>query len=112
MNHIPFVKIKAQDNFDFGFQLGQALSKQIKKRVKDNKILYKEERLKNFPDLIKIAQKFLPAVKKHYPKLLQELDGMSQGAGVDFNELLVLMCEEELLDFGIPHCTNIALKTK
>lgn len=116
MIHIPFIQIKAKDNFNFGLQLGEKLSRQIKKRIKDNKILYKEKGIKKFSDLIKTAQKFLPAIKKYYPKLLQELEGMSTGAKVDFNKLLVLMCEEELLDFRTSrctsHCTNIALQTK
>lgn len=112
MNKIPFISIEAKDNFDFGFQLGKALSKRIKLRIQKNKILYREERMKNFSDLIETARKFLPAIKKYYPELLRELEGVSLGAKVNFDELLVLMCEEELLDFRIPHCTNIALQTK
>jgi hypothetical protein len=112
MNHIPFFSITAKDNFDFGFKLGQKLSLQIKKRIRDNKKLYKKERMKNFSELVKTAQKFLPDISKDYPHLLAELRGMSEGARVDFDELLVLMCEEELLDFRIPHCTNVAIQTK
>jgi isopenicillin-N N-acyltransferase-like protein len=112
MNHIPFLSVTAKDNFSFGFKIGQKLSSQIKKRISDNKKLYKKERMKNFSDLMETAQKFLPDISKDYPHLLAELRGMSEGAKVDFDELLVLMCEEELLDFRIPHCTNVAIQTK
>ncbi len=112
MNHIPFFSIKAKDNFEFGLKLGQKLRLQIKKRIADNKKFYKKERMKDFSELIKTAQKFLPDISKYYPHLFSELRGMSEGAKVDFDELLVLMCEEELLDFRVPHCTNVAIQTK
>ncbi|MCX6807812.1 MAG: C45 family autoproteolytic acyltransferase/hydrolase [Patescibacteria group bacterium] len=111
-NPIPYLQIKAKDNFEFGLKLGEKLGKQIRKRIRDNKVLYKKKKMKNFAGLIKTAHKFLPSIKKHYPELLRELAGMSAGAKVDFNELLVLMCEEEILDFRVPHCTNIALQTE
>ncbi|OGZ61278.1 MAG: hypothetical protein A2932_02050 [Candidatus Spechtbacteria bacterium RIFCSPLOWO2_01_FULL_46_10] len=112
MNHIPYIQIRAKDNFNFGLQLGKILSRQIRRRIRDNKILYKKERLKDFPDLVEEAKKFLPGINKYYPELLAELEGMSFGARVNVNELLVLMCEEELLDFGTTHCTNVALRTE
>ena len=112
MTHIPYLQITAKDNFDFGFQIGKQLSQQIKKRIRDNKTMYHEKQMKNFSDLIKTSQNFLQDIKKYYPKLLQELEGTAAGAQANFDDLLVLMCEEELLDFRIPHCTNIALQTK
>ena len=112
MTHIPFVQIKAGDNSEFGLLLGKKLKRQIQKRVSDNKRLYyKIERLKSFPVLIRTAEKFLPALKRRCPELLAELKAMGIGAQVPFDHLLVLMCEEELLDFRIPHCTNVAIKT-
>jgi len=112
VNHIPFFSIKAKNNFEFGLKLGQKLRLQIKKRVNDNKKFYKSEGMKDFPELIKIARKFLPDIEKYYPCLLAELRGMSEGADIDFDKLLVLMCEEELWDFRGSHCTSIAIKTR
>lgn len=112
MHRIPYIEIKAKDNFDFGLQLGKKLKRHIQKRIQNNKRLYKKERLKNFSDLVEAAQNFLPAITKHYPELWAEAEGMSRGADVQLNDFLVLMCEEELLDFAIPHCTNVAVRTK
>src|SRR3989339_429403 len=83
---ISHIKIKADDNYEFGFKLGKALG-----------------------GLIKDAQGFLPKIKRKFPELIEEIKGMSQGAGVAFEELLVLNCEEELLDFFIPRCTSVAV---
>ncbi|MBU1992305.1 MAG: C45 family peptidase [Patescibacteria group bacterium] len=111
MKKIPFIKVYAKNHEDFGYQLGKALSKKIASRIKANKIAYKKRGAKDFDILIKDAKKFLPAIKKEFPNLLKELKCMSKGAGVSFDELLVLNCEEEILDYYIPHCTSIAVHT-
>lgn len=115
---IPLIKIEANNHYDFGFKLGSALKEKINLRLAKNKIAYKERGVKDYSKLVKFSKKFLPAIKKRYPDLLDEVKAMSLGANVDFDDLLVLMCEEELLGLKIPknnvfyHCTNIAIKTK
>ncbi len=118
MKEIPLIKIEAKNHYDFGFKLGESLSKRIKSRISDNKKSYKERGVKDYSKLVKFSRKFLPAIKKRYPDLVEEARAMSLGADVNFDDLLVLMCEEELLDLKIPknndspHCTNVAIKTK
>src|SRR3989338_1998003 len=114
MQHIPFVSIVAKNNYDLGLQIGVKLKDQMRARLRATKLVYKKLGMNNFAILSARAQKFLPATSEHFPKLLAEAQGMSKGAGIPFEELLVLMCEEELLDIrdiNIPHCTNVALKT-
>ncbi|HBH45975.1 MAG: hypothetical protein A2445_00535 [Candidatus Jacksonbacteria bacterium RIFOXYC2_FULL_44_29] len=106
---ISHIKIKADDNYEFGFKLGKALGAQIKDRIEKNKAVYHALGRRHMPGLIKDAQGFLPKIKRKFPELIEEIKGMSQGAGVAFEELLVLNCEEELLDFFIPRCTSVAV---
>ncbi|MBI4159506.1 hypothetical protein HY500_04605 [Candidatus Woesearchaeota archaeon] len=108
---IPFIKIDASNNHDFGFKIGNILKKSIKSRLLQNKEQYKKVHMQKYQDLVKHALKFLPPMKKYFPDLLVEAKAISEGAEVDFKDLLVLMCEEELADFRIPHCTNVAIKT-
>lgn len=103
MEKIPFIKIVAKDNYEFGFKLGRLLSKKIKLRIEKNKKIYYKK------NTIQKARNFLPDIKKRFPKLLTEIKAMSDGANVPFEDLLVLNCEEELLDFFVPHCTSIAI---
>lgn len=113
---IPFVNINAKDNYEFGFKLGRVLKKQIQYRINKNKEIYKKKAYnsENFSILVKKAKKFLPEIKKRFPKLLIEAKAMALGAGVSFDELFVLMCDEEIVNFKVYplHCTSIAIRTK
>ncbi len=112
---IPCIKIEGKDNYDFGYKLGKKLSSKIKKRLELNKEMYaKRAQTKHtFKELIKKAKKFLPAIEKNFPHLLKEAKGMANGAGIDFDEFLVCLCDEEIVDFEfILHCTSVGLKTE
>ena len=114
---IPFIKIEAKNHNEFGYKLGSSLKENIQFRIKQNKKAYEKNGLKDYPSLVKISRKFLPSIEKKYQDLLKEAKGISEGAEISFDDLIVLMCEEELIDLKIikkikiPHCTNIALKT-
>ncbi|MBM3228567.1 hypothetical protein FJZ20_01635 [Candidatus Pacearchaeota archaeon] len=108
---IKYVKIEAENNYEFGFKLGKALSRNIKRRIRKNKKIYRRKGI-SYSQMMKGAKKFIPAIKKKYPLLLEELRGMSVGSKVPFEDLLVMQCEEELLDFYVEKCTSLAVKTK
>lgn len=115
MEHIPFISITARDHYDLGVKLGRALKKQIQLRLKTNDKLYRKILKKGVKELAEIAVSFLPATMWHHPSLVTELEGMSAGAEVRFEDLLVLMCEEELMDMHdmkFSKCTTVALRTK
>lgn len=115
MEHIPFISITARDHYDLGLKIGRALKKQIQRRLKTNDALYRKVLKKGLSELSEIALSFLPMTIRHYPELVSELIGMSKGAGVKFEDLMVLMCEEELMDIHdmkFSKCTTVALKTR
>ncbi|MEI6058835.1 MAG: C45 family peptidase, partial [archaeon] len=116
---IKFVSITAKNNEEFGYKLGKALKNEIQDRLKKNKAFYIKKTFngKDFSKLIEKSKKFLPATKKYFPHLLIEAEAMAKGAEVPFEELFVLMCDEEILDFKVYptnplHCTSVAIRTK
>ncbi|EPC00299.1 hypothetical protein L861_07325 [Litchfieldella anticariensis FP35 = DSM 16096] len=42
------------------------------------------------------AKRFLPAIERHFPGILDELGGLAQGAGIDFDDILTLNCRSEI----------------
>lgn len=112
MKNIPYIKIQAKNHHDLGFKIGKKLKKEIKQRLKSCQKLYLKMGIKNFDKLRDQSLKFIPATKKYFPELLLEAQGLAQGANIDFADIMVLMCEEELVDLDIPKCTSIAVKTK
>lgn len=113
---IPVMKIEAGNNYDFGFKLGKALRERINARLEKNKEFYRKKSYNyhGFKRFVRTASKFLPETKKRFPYLIEEAKGMAEGAGIQFEELFVLMCDEEFIEFKVYplHCTSVAIKTR
>ena len=83
--------------YEIGKQYGIACKENI---VKSNamhfgvfKVVYKASK----EQIIANAKKFLPAVKKFDPALIEMLKGQAEGAGVSFDEVFALRC---MIEFG------------
>lgn len=110
-NIIPSISIRAKTHYEFGYAYGRKLARQVHDRLLANRAMYKDLGA-HFPSMVKDAKRFIPAVKQKFPELLQEVRGMADGASVPFAHLFAINCEEELLDYFIPHCTSVAVQTK
>lgn len=66
------------------------------------------------------ARNYLPAVRRRYPRYLQEVMGIAEGAGIAFDDLFHLTADEELVSLWErparpgkrEHCSSAALRTK
>jgi len=112
MEKIPFIEIMAKNNYDLGYQVGSFLKNQIRKRLSSNKKIYLTLGKTSFDELEEIAMRFLPETIKNFQPLIEEVEGISDGAKIKFSELMVLICEEELLEFKIHKCTSVAIKNE
>ena len=43
-----------------------------------------------------------------YPHLMEEIEGVGEGAGISSEEALLMQCRGEFLFFGLPECTGFA----
>jgi isopenicillin-N N-acyltransferase-like protein len=59
-----------------------------------------------------IAEKFLPTLEKHAPSAIEEMQGIAAGAGVSFNDILILNCRSEIGLTGgmVDGCSALAFK--
>ena len=59
------------------------------------------------------ARTFLPPTQEAFPDLLQELEGIAQGAQAPFDEIWALNCYQEILEIAprSPGCTSLAIGT-
>lgn len=58
---------------------------------------------------LSLSTLFLPAIQEHLPSLEQEMQGLAEGAGISFEEVLFLNCRTEVLSTAPLHeCTAIA----
>ena len=89
------IKISGSD-YERGVQYGRL----AQKKIKDGLSLYRE-RLKSvvhldWREVKEQTKEFLPIINAYAPELLEEARGISEGAGVEFEEILILNCRTEL----------------
>ena len=92
---IPFIQAQGT-NYDIGMTIGEKLKKQITILLHNIQQDYEKQTKKSFGTFISAAQKFLPHCKQAYPEYVAEIEGMSAGAGIDFQTMFALSCTEEL----------------
>jgi len=95
-NYFPLFEISAKSHYEFGIKIGAAAKVQIRQGlIRRKKWLAK---LKKFADE-KRAQRvapFIHGLDQCFPEYLEELIGMAEGAGVDFDLLFILNLNPEL----------------
>jgi len=113
--HISFVYAEGS-NYDIGFAVGQTCKYEIQAMFKYVKNDFEHKTKREFSVFIDKAKKFLPYCKDAYPIYVRELEGMANGADIDFDELWTLSCTEEL-DWNddtslLEKCSSIVAKSK
>jgi predicted choloylglycine hydrolase len=108
MNYLPFLEANG-NNYEVGLAMGRFFSKQIRKEI---------EVIHAFQEDIQwFFDRLLPYKEQteiNFPHLLDEIMGIADGAGVDFNDIFLLNTREvyDLLDEGREenweHCTIAA----
>ncbi|MBT4174493.1 hypothetical protein HOC80_03015 [archaeon] len=100
-------------NYEIGFKIGKETKEEIKKVLETTGYVNLSETYE-----IKIAYKnFLSILKKKFPKYIEELQGMADGAEVEFRTLMKLNLPElkkifKTSDSEHDQCTTFVLKDK
>ncbi len=107
MNKIRLIKAKGS-NYDLGFTVGREAKDLIEKAINSyRRFLPREE---GWSEKWLLPAGFPEAAIKHFPHLVEELQGMADGSKLDFSDLFFLNALEEALDLKPPSaCTSIAL---
>lgn len=92
---IPVISISGNP-YDLGFQHGR----QAKKAIQENVLFYMNfwEYFggANRDQILNDAQKFVPYIEKFDPEILEELKGVAEGSGLQFEEIVALNARYEL----------------
>jgi predicted choloylglycine hydrolase len=119
---IYYLVLDGKTPYSRGYQHGKALEFPINMALRN----FKEWLRTNagIKDSEQVIQEFvqttghISSVKKHVPDLVKEMQGIADGAGIDFNELFVYQSFDELLmflmhsgalDIANGHCTTTAV---
>jgi len=108
IKQFPFIKV-AGSPYEMGYQHGQACDDRIKKFVEliikgasDGKSVTRQ-------DVLNRTKAFQPLFEKCCPKLVEEVRGLADGAGISFEEALLLQIRGEINNVRNSECTAYAI---
>jgi isopenicillin-N N-acyltransferase-like protein len=96
-----------------GHQHGSQACKQVQGSIAFYSDFFKRRTGKTESDIREVARQFLPYLQKACPAYLEEIRGLADGAGVEFETILALNVRTEI-GYGLLNdgCTAFAWKTK
>lgn len=103
---IPHIILKAKNNYDLGYQIGNKLKKHIQRSLArkinhiSNPILSQN---------IKKSYQYLLTTNKYFPLYVKELEGLAYGAEVSFDQIFLVNCREIYDDLDQQRCTTVAV---
>jgi isopenicillin-N N-acyltransferase like protein len=100
---------------EIGYDVGRATADILRELAAANPSFYRRQTRRSFAFLKKFARRnFLPYCRRFFPEYLEEIAGMAEGAGLDFEDLFIFSAEEELLDLwgGWDKCSSAAVRTR
>jgi len=100
---------------EIGLAIGRRFGEQIREGLRRRRVWFEELRRFMEQDRAARYEPFLAAGQKHFPDILEELRGWSEGSGVPFDDLMALNLKAELAAMmhgeaeETPGCSTISL---
>ncbi|MCX6072214.1 MAG: C45 family autoproteolytic acyltransferase/hydrolase [Chloroflexi bacterium] len=110
---LPLVRV-AGSHGEMGLQLGRDRAQQVHSMIEMYQRLFVEARaelgIANWDEAILHAHKYLPFAEESTPQYVDEMRGIAEGAGVKFDDVLVLNCMEAITSDALHlGCTSLAM---
>ncbi len=80
-----------------GRTYGEAARERILKVVEEYKVLFDKEAHMAWGDALRMAAAYEEPIRAYRPDLLEEMQGIAEGAGLDFGTVLLLNCRTEVM---------------
>lgn len=101
----PFLKLTGSPK-ERGRQYGQACLSQIEKSIANYAAMFRDYNGIDWNEARRTALSFLPFIKDYNPKTIEEMEGIAEGSGKDFEDILTLNARSEIvLDRHVDGCT-------
>lgn len=110
---VPFVKVKGSHR-EIGRQIGEAFATQVQHCVENAHQMIVD----SYPHLALDwhgatiqSRKYIPFAQERYPQYVEEMTGMAEGAGVSFEDMVVLVSMEAVTSdaLHLDKCTSFAV---
>lgn len=93
----PVIVIDAASHREFGLEYGKKAKDLIVESVANYKAIFEGDGI-SMEEAKKLSvERYLPVVAKEAPELVEEMQGLAEGAGVSFEEILAVNSRTEVL---------------
>jgi hypothetical protein len=111
----PFVTVvTAGSPRRMGRDFGRAVKVILRELVEETAAYYRVRFGKDVDAIRRMAENdFLPPTVKTYPRYVEEMRGIAEGAGIRFEDLFFMAADEELVEMWLrtEHCSTVAVRT-
>ena len=83
--------------YERGFQYGSQAKERIRKVIDEYKVLFEKEAFITWDKAYELSKPYRKEIEKYRPDLVEEMQGIADGAGLDFNTILTLNCRSEIM---------------
>ncbi|KEF60506.1 uncharacterized protein A1O9_02067 [Exophiala aquamarina CBS 119918] len=109
-NGVPQLTLRGSA-WEIGLAHGKQIPNRIKTSIANYQRLFLDLAEADWPESVRRAEEFLPALEQHEPELVEEMKGIATGAGVDLGDILALNLRSEIsLTNYSDGCTSIVTK--
>lgn len=110
MRTFQLVKVKAKSDYNRGEQYGEQAREKIRAGIEDYRRLFSDTSTMSWEEIKNYALGYIPVIEEVFPEIVEEVKGISAGAGVGIEEIMVLNCRYEITKFPRPNeCTSFAV---
>jgi isopenicillin-N N-acyltransferase-like protein len=105
----PFLKLSGSP-VERGRAYGRAFGDKIGIGIDNYRSMFRDYNGVDWKEARKRALGFLPFIRQYSPKAVEEMEGIAEGAGREFEDILTLNCRSEIvLDSAVDGCTAFGL---
>lgn len=97
--NFPYIEIEGTP-YEIGFQEGENFKTQITGSIECYKVMFMDYSQLDWDRARELSRQFIPVISEYNPDYLEEMRGIADGSGFDFEDILALNCRSELVFVG------------
>ena len=110
MRTFQLIKVKAISHYERGVEYGEQAREKIRAGIEGYRKLFSDTSNMSWVDIKSYALSYIPVIEEVFPEIVEEVKGISAGAEVGLDEVMVLNCRYEITKFPHPNeCTSFAV---
>ncbi|MDO5532605.1 C45 family autoproteolytic acyltransferase/hydolase [Sutterella sp.] len=95
-SHHQYIKVSGTPH-ERGLAYGRAAKERIHRVIEEYRVLFDKEAHMSWETAYEKAAVYEEPIRAYRPDLIEEMQGIAEGAGVDFRTILLMNCRSEVM---------------